>query len=233
MKIVVRKLLIGLLVLASLAMTRSASAGFQQEVVYGYFGTSSIPLSTYFSVNTSKFALFNPVLGTLESVTIVLTQTATVTSSVTNQSAVTSNGYKVYSADQITATGLGGNQATATLQSNTVTGTIATKTMLTNLGTLSGTTSSNAVSESALADYIGKGTSSMNVTGSTITTGQITSGDNNIYLTFGGTAMVSGSVAIYYEYLPNTVPEPASLAMLALGLGTITVVRRMKRKTRD
>ncbi len=227
MNLALRKTLpIVLLGLATLAFARPASADYTSTIAT--FGTNLNQLSTQFLVKSTPFSLFDSSLGTLTSVTVVVSESSTVSSSVVNQSGTTANGYTVYSTNVITVTGLDGVNASATLQSNTVTGTIAVNSMVSNLGAVTSTTSSGAINATDISKYIGTGTATMDVGGVTTTTGTNTGGGDNTFLSFGGSGMVNGTITIYYQY--NAVPEPASVAMLTMGLGAVAFASRVRRR---
>jgi hypothetical protein len=230
MKTSLRTLSIVALGVASLAIARPASAGYQTETVTATFGTPT-QLQTYFSTNSTAFALFNPNLGTLESVSISLSSTSTVASGVVNTSMVSSSNFTVSAIDQVTVTGLNGTtQAMASLASNQVSGTINPNSTLSGLGAVTGTTTSGPVNQPDLSDYIGTGTAMFSASGKTTVTGVVTGGPVNPNVGFVGSTLFSGSIIVTYSFSPSTsVPEPASVVMLVIGLGGAAVAARFRR----
>ncbi len=234
MRLALRPLTIALLGVALLAVSRPTSAGYSIETVTANFGPSTAPTTE----TTSAFQLFNSNQGTLISVTLVLTQTATVSSSVVNQNAnpQTSSQYSVYSYDSVIATGLDGKQVGSSVISNTVMGSISGGSMLSNLGAVSNTqASSHAVNAIDITKYIGSGTSTLSVYSFTTAVGSNLGNSNpsdpTDYLKFGALASYYGTVQITYQY--SAVPEPASLGMAAIGLGAVAFASRFRHRNKQ
>jgi hypothetical protein len=231
MNMTLRTLSIITLGLAAMTAARPASAGYSIQTVTATYGTP-IQLQNYFNTNSTAFSLFNPNQGTLAAVFISLSSTSTVSSGVKNDSAVYTNGFTVSSTDQVTVTGLDHSTTEmAQLASNQVSGTINPSSKLTNLGPVTGTSSSVSVSQADISDYIGAGTSELSVSGSTSVFGTVTSGDANPQISFSSAALFSGTITITYEYVPAvSVPEPASIALVAIGLGGFAAATRLRRR---
>ena len=210
--------------LAFAALGHSAQAGTITQI--DPYGPSSTPFSTLLTFNT-----FDTSLGTLTSVTITVTETGTVTSSVTNTGTTSESYTAASSTGTVTVTGPAGATTSTSLSTSPASGTIGGGNTLV-VGTNTGTASPATVSVPT-ADFPSYETPPASLTytvtaaGTVTSTGTSPSGD----VFFGGGATVSGNVEVVYNYT-TTVPEPASFAMLALGMGGIFAVRRFFHQTR-
>ncbi len=211
--------------LAFAALGHSAQAGTITQI--DPYGPSSTPFSTLVTFNT-----FDTSLGTLTSVTVTVTETGTVTSSVTNIGTAASSFTNASSTGTVTVTGPDGTTTSTSLSTTPASGPIAGSSGSVLVGTTTGTASPATISVPT-ADFSSYETPPASLTytitaaGTVTSTGTSPSGD----VFFGGGATVSGNVEVVYNYT-STVPEPASFAMLALGMGGIFAVRRFFHQTR-
>jgi hypothetical protein len=228
MRFAFRKLPLLVLGLAVMASAQSASAGYYSETV-NY--TGGVPPFT----DTLSFAKFNTAYGTLTGVTIELVESATIQSTVVNLGPILtpstpSNSWaNAQTSATVSVLGPDGSTTSTMLASTPFSG---TSSVLVNMGPVFNGNTSNTTSAATLSDYEGSGTGTFTVmaSGSALHS----SGDSTSpYISFGGTATVTGSVVITFTYNgsgPPSVPEPASLGMVVLGLGGFYAVRRIRRK---
>jgi hypothetical protein len=226
MKFAVRKIPIMLFGVAILAFTQPASAGMSYSETVSF--AASIPP---FSTNLS-FTKFNSSLGTLTSVGITVNEAATIQSYVVNTTAIGGPAQNlswtnVYTTAALTATGPDGASITTDAMSTPWS---SSSSALITYGPSTNATGSGSTTTTDVAAYEGPGMGSFNVTASasSVTTTGSTGAEG--LLAFGGTATVGGNVVITFNYIPAAVPEPASLGMVALGLGSIYAVRRLRRR---
>jgi hypothetical protein len=220
MKFAFRNLTLAALVLAVMAVAQSASAGTITQTV-SYTGGSP-PFTDVLTFNK-----FNTALGTLTSVSIELSETSTLSSSVFNSTSSAVSFSNATTSATVTATGPDSTTSTATVTSDPFAGT-ATPNGFTNGPSTTATATATSFAAS-LAPYEGAGTGTFTV--STSAAALAYTGDAAVAgaLFFGGPATASGSVTIIYTYT-SAIPEPASLGMVALGLGGIFAVRRFRSK---
>jgi hypothetical protein len=218
------------LALAVLALGHSAQAGFISQI-QTYAG-GAVPF-----LDSLSFKQFNNALGTLTKVTITVTEHGTVTATALNIGAAgTITGFTA--TGSVMVTGPDDSMTTSRLTTAAYTGGIgsAYPYLKKNLETVtsSSSTTNNVTSSGAVAAYEGTGIMAYKVSadGEVSITG--TTSSPNIFL--GGGASLSGSVEIDYTFIasnnsgPAVVPEPASIGMVAMGLGGALVVYRRRRR---
>jgi hypothetical protein len=191
------------------------------------YGTPT-PLTIGGSAINLNLDKFNTALGTLTSVTIILTSNDAVYGQIINGTDVV-QGYNSDSAampvtvtaiDSLTTTTTG----TATYGAGTVPGPQFNVTTLPTVN-LNGLVSS-ATLNSGFADYEGVGVQTFNLSVSSPSGSYAGSAVNPGSIFFGGDGSSSGSVEIEYTY--TDIPEPSAYIMLASGLGLLFAFRRRK-----
>jgi hypothetical protein len=198
------------------------------------FGSVSSPLSVPRLQDSLSFARFDPTLGTLVSVQLVLTGNASVSAFVQSQQ------FQTQTFDQLVA-GVGldlidpagillssaGPQATL-VSSPTDIGAFATQTYGPQSAT--GTDTETYTSGPELTEFIGSGQISLALTyGAFAGLTQEPFGKN---LLFGpGGESVYGSASVIYTFAtPTTAPQPASATLALTACGVVVGLRRFRRR---
>ncbi len=220
------------LMTAGLAMTAPASAATLLTPWQDHaFGKNSLNQSQNILVDG-----FDSSLGTLTSVHLQYTISESLfnTASVDpqgsgDQEVGASLGNPLTATATVTAAGPGGLTATNTLTTPGFSGFIVD-----NIGTQTvGTTSITnflvgpTVLTSGLGGYIG-GTSSVTIT---VSSNGTQGGSVTDFVLTGNKGSYTGTLSIRYDYfVPDQVPEPASLSLIGIGLAGAAVARRRKAK---
>jgi hypothetical protein len=219
-------------VLAAVALSQTANAA----TTIG--GTKTIPVTALsFSTDALSFAQFDPSMGTLTSVTFIVSGSAATLTTANNTDIIDGNYSLNIGANLFLTMGPTGttvlNQNIASSGTNLV---ISPQT--TEFVNLSGTAESvssyngtGALSSGAgplaaqidISKFIGTGTIDLFAQGSIYSANQITGANQT-----NNDGSASASIMVVYTY--DVVPEPSTWAMLVGGVGTLVAARRIKRR---
>jgi len=162
---------------------------------------------------------FNPSLGTLESVTLTLTETIGGTSTITNNnSTVLPVPYKWDVGDTITLTDAALSQFSLTVDSPTFSATVNSH-LTSSSQTITGSGGLSPISDS-VSPYYGTGQLDLLVSAAAFQ-GTVTSGANGS-VNIAGTS--DATLEVTYDYLPT--PLPAGLLLFAPGLAGLVIGKK-------
>jgi hypothetical protein len=219
MKIAFRRLALLGLALAALAVAPKADAAF--ETFSHTTPTATVPFTDSFTLPK-----FDTSLGTLTGITITLSTSVTAEVDIFNATGSPAAFTNATATIPVTLTSPTETVSTTTT-ATTPTG-IAAPGFSAFPGLTSNTSSTVTVALANFGQYEGVGGGSASY--SAAFSGGSYSGSSIPGVFFGGTATAGGITSITYTYSPAAIPEPASMAMVVIGLGGVFAARRYRRR---
>jgi hypothetical protein len=207
--------------IASLAFATPSQAG---SVTVTYYSTVVPNMTAGYAVALT-LPQFNPLLGTLQSVSLSVDATTVGQVQVINTTSGALPFSNAFTSVPVTVTGPGPTVVTTTATAMVTSGTANPG--LNTFPNVGGMSTAETPVTGSLIPYMG--TSTFGVTLST-TAGSASSGGmgSNGQLFFGGTAKAGGTADVTYTYL--AVPEPASMGLLGIGMAGFFAFRRLFNK---